>query len=213
MFGPVGVGITVGHNQMVKNVELVSKSVSEQGLTEHKISESDHVLLPMTLVNLSNVQVDPVAASQHLVQAPNKWAVTDGWTGASGHHVRYHAAQLELKNEPEDAVHVLTQTRTACVLNLRKHCTALPTPTHDFVRWMVNPNQQIAFLANVYQDQMGEETMIRSNISFCVGGRLTRLGHRQTRKPIGKEDALTILLTVLVSKFKSMAQNKHSSNA
>ena len=66
MFGPVGVGIIVGLNRMAKNVELVSKNVSEQELMGHKTSESGNVHSPTMLGNQSNVlQVNQEAAFQH----------------------------------------------------------------------------------------------------------------------------------------------------
>ena len=68
MFGPVGVGIIVGLNQMAKSVELVSKNDSEQKLMDHKTLESDNVHLPTTLGNpFSVLQVNQVAMFQHQV--------------------------------------------------------------------------------------------------------------------------------------------------
>ena len=66
MFGPVGVGIIVGLNQMGKSVELVSKNDSEQKLMDHKTLESDNVHLPTKLGNPSSVlQVNQVVMFQH----------------------------------------------------------------------------------------------------------------------------------------------------
>lgn len=96
MFGPVGVGIIVGLNQVVKSAELVFKSDSEITLTGHRILESDRVPLPTILVNPFNVRDDQVAAIQlRDRQAQGKSADTDGWTGVSGHHVQCHAEPVD----------------------------------------------------------------------------------------------------------------------
>ena len=100
-FGPVGDGIIVIQSKLVKNAEPVSKNAKEPKSTVLLTEKHATAFLPTMLVTLSSAEPKKKTTNQISAMifklALIQQSVTDGWTGANGHHARTHVALMERK--------------------------------------------------------------------------------------------------------------------